>query len=68
MTAEPFPSRLASIARGTGELDGVYHVALNELVEAVEVGGTTEQRRTLAELITQERLFDFAQLAPTLAI
>ena len=29
--AEPLPSRLASIARGTGEVDAVYQVAFDAL-------------------------------------
>src|SRR5581483_6494492 len=36
VTAEPMPSRLASLADGTGDVDRVYHVALYELQEAVE--------------------------------
>ena len=34
VTAEPLPSRLAAIAQGTGELDCVYHVALEQLTSA----------------------------------
>ncbi|PID98087.1 MAG: restriction endonuclease, partial [Actinobacteria bacterium] len=42
LTAEPTPSRLASIALGTGDIDMVYHLALPELMEAVDrVGGDT---------------------------
>jgi hypothetical protein len=37
VTAEPMPSRLRSIAIGTGEVDCVYHVAFNELAKALEV-------------------------------
>jgi hypothetical protein len=36
VTAEPLPSRLRSIAIGTGEVDCVYHVALNVLAEALD--------------------------------
>jgi len=36
VTAEPLPNRLASVARGTGEIDAVYHVCLPELWAAVE--------------------------------
>lgn len=36
VTAEPMPSRLRSIAIGTGEVDCVYHVALPELTEALQ--------------------------------
>jgi NgoMIV restriction enzyme len=35
VTAEPLPSRLRSIAIGTGEVDCVYHVALGELESAL---------------------------------
>jgi hypothetical protein len=59
VTAEPLPSRLAAIARGTGEVDAVYHVALDELVQATETAGNAEQQSALEELITQNRLADF---------
>jgi len=59
VTAEPLPTRLASIARGTGEIDAVYHIALEELVDAVASVGTDVQRTTLSELVGQSRLFDF---------
>ncbi len=68
VTGEPFPSRLASIARGTGELDAVYHVALEELVTATEMAGSSEQRHVLEELTSQERLLDFSQLPQILAV
>jgi hypothetical protein len=35
VTAEPLPSRLRSIAIGTGEVDCVYHAALPELEQAL---------------------------------
>ena len=35
VTCEPLPTRLAAIARGTGEVDCVYHVALDEIVEVM---------------------------------
>lgn len=66
VTAEPLPSRLAAIARGTGEVDAVYHVALDELVVATNVAGTQDQKDVLDELITQDRLMDFASLPETL--
>jgi hypothetical protein len=53
VTGEPQPSRLASIARGTGEIDCVYHMALPELERAVKkaskapsAAGTTTQEET----------------------
>ena len=66
VTCEPLPTRLAAIARGTGEVDGVYHVALPELVLAVQATGNDEQRRALDEIISQDRLFDLDDLVPTL--
>jgi hypothetical protein len=36
VTAEPLPSRITSLALGTGDVDCIYHAALYELVEAVE--------------------------------
>jgi hypothetical protein len=46
------PSRLAAIARGTGEVDCVYHIAFEELVAATDAAGTAEQKKVLDELIT----------------
>jgi hypothetical protein len=67
VTAEPLPSRLAAIARGTGEVDTVYHVALDELSTATASIGNAEQQAVLAELITQRRLADFHSLVEILA-
>jgi hypothetical protein len=66
VTAEPLPSRLASIGRGTGEVDAVYHVAFAELRDSVAAVGTAEQRDVLAELTDQSRLLDLAALPKTL--
>lgn len=68
VTAEPLPSRLAAIARGTGEVDAVYHIALPELEKAVAYVDNDEQLQCLAELLDQGRLRDFMDLAPTLAL
>jgi hypothetical protein len=68
VTAEPLPSRLAAIARGTGEVDAVYHVALDELVAATNLKGTQDQKDVLDELITQDRLLDFSRLPETLTL
>ena len=54
VTAEPLPSRLAAIARGTGELDCVYHIALQQLRTACQ--DNTSASDTLEELIEQDRL------------
>jgi len=65
VTAEPLPSRLAAIARGTGELDCVYHVALPQLRAACPSGSESEV--ILSELIEQDRLRPFASLAEVVA-
>jgi NgoMIV restriction enzyme len=36
VTAEPLPSRITSLALGTGDLDCIYHAGLHELIEAVD--------------------------------
>jgi hypothetical protein len=66
VTAEPLPSRLIAIARGTGEVDAVYHIALGALVEAVEAVGNDLQKELLDECILQRRLLPFSDLVPTL--
>jgi hypothetical protein len=68
VTAEPLPTRLAAIARGTGEVDAVYHVALDELVQATDTAGNAEQKAVLDEMMTQDRLDDFETLVAVLAI
>jgi len=73
VTAEPLPSRLASIALGTGEVDCVYHFALKELRESIEElveSGRTDDA-TLDMLLTMtegDRLRDIADLPLDLAI
>ena len=66
VTAEPLPSRLASIARGTGEIDCTYHLALPELVAAVKNVGNHLQCRVLDELVANGRLADLADLPDAL--
>ena len=66
VTAEPLPTRLAAIARGTGEIDAVYHVALEALQTATKVAGTQAQQDALAEIVGQHRLLDVTELPTTL--
>jgi hypothetical protein len=68
VTAEPLPSRLASLALGTGDLDMVYHFALPELVKGVELSGNDEAVSMLDILIEGKRLRDIADLPLDLAI
>lgn len=67
VTAEPLPTRLASIAMGTGEVDAVYHVALDELIIAVERSRAIEQIEILDLMVAQHRLLDLARLPGVLA-
>jgi predicted small metal-binding protein len=67
VTAEPMPTRLASLARGTGEVDAVYHVALDELRAACIAVGNREQAEVLEELVDHGRLRDLSTLASTIS-
>jgi hypothetical protein len=59
VTAEPLPTRLASIARGTGEVDVTYHIAYDELDAAVAASRNTGQQDAWAEVTGQGRLRDY---------
>lgn len=67
VTAEPLPTRLAAIARGTGEVDATYHLAYPAMAKAVKEVGTGEQQDAWAEVTEQGRLLDYAELAVALA-
>ena len=67
VTAEPMPSRLASLADGTGDIDRVYHVALYELQRAVQdlVAEDPSKRNwqeDLARMVRGLRLADISDL------
>lgn len=68
VTAEPLPTRLASLALGTGDLDCVYHFALPELSMAVEKTGGEDQLEMLLGMIDGRRLRDISDLPFDLAI
>jgi NgoMIV restriction enzyme len=67
VTAEPLPSRLASIARGTGEVDAVYHVAFGALAASVAGNANPDQAEAWREVVGQRRLLSYESLAETLA-
>jgi hypothetical protein len=67
VTAEPLPSRLASIARGTGEVDAVYHVAYDALAASVARNANADQQDAWREVTGQRRLLSYERLAGTLA-
>lgn len=65
VTGEPLPSRLASLALGTGDLDCVYHFALYELMDAVKVycsQGREDIIETMQNLVDGKRLKDISDL------
>jgi hypothetical protein len=68
VTAEPLPTRLASLALGTGDLDCVYHFALAELVYAVEANQNDAQMDMLNTLLKGNRLRDISDLPFDLVI
>ncbi|MBD9661455.1 NgoMIV family type II restriction endonuclease [Pantoea sp. PNT03] len=68
VTAEPTPSRLASIALGTGDIDCVYHFALYELQAAVKFLGLHDAADMLAVMVNGKRLKDISDLPLDLAI
>lgn len=68
VTAEPLPSRLASLALGTGDIDCVYHFALPELVSAVKASDAEDSMEMLNILIEGKRLKDISDLPLDLAV
>jgi hypothetical protein len=67
VTAEPLPSRLASIARGTGEVDAVYHVAYDAMAASVAEHANSEQADAWREVTGQRRVLSYDLLLGTLA-
>lgn len=73
VTCEPLPKRLAAIARGTGEVDCVYHAALDELTASLKAlaasgeSAAASELDTLEELTEQDRLRSLETLPAVLA-
>ncbi len=73
VTAEPLPSRLLSIARGTGEIDAVYHLLFGEMSEALSTlcGEDSYMRRQAddwTEMVDTRRIRPYDELAEVLAL
>ena len=68
ITGEPLPSRIASLALGTGDIDCVYHFALYELMEAVNSIGAEDAKEMLNILVSGKRLKDISDLPLDLAL
>lgn len=68
VTAEPLPTRLSSLALGTGDVDFVYHAALPELREALTAAGNEDQLDMLNTIVEGRRIRDIADLVLDLLI
>ncbi len=68
VTGEPLPSRLASLALGTGDIDCVYHFALPELTASVERLANEEALNVVKMLVDGKRLKDISDLPLDLAV
>lgn len=68
VTGEPMPTRLASLATGTGDLDCVYHMALNELEQSLQEVGDESQKEVFELLVEGNRLRDISDLPFDLAV
>ena len=66
VVGEPLPSRIASLAYGTGDIDCIYHFALRELLEAVAENDSESD--ILDTLVSGRRLRDISDLPFDLAI
>ena len=68
VTFEPLPSRLASIALGTGDIDCTYHGALYELLAAAKESSHSDSLEMLQLLIAGRRLRDVSDIPFDLAV
>ncbi len=73
VTAEPMPSRVASLALGTGDIDCVYHLFLTEMLETVQEIVEKEERgedslEILDVMVRGRRLKDISDLPLDLAV
>ncbi len=68
VTAECLPSRLASLALGTGDFDCLYHFALPELKKAVINSSHDDSEEMLMTLCDGKRIKDISDLPLDLAV
>ncbi len=68
VTAEPLPSRIASLALGTGDVDCVYHFALPELRSTLVFPGFEGYLDMLDMMVSSDRLKDISDLPLDLAL
>ena len=67
VTAEPLPSRIASLGFGTGDIDAVYHISYPELLVAVKAEGNPKELQDLNVMVQGDRLRDYNELAGVLS-
>lgn len=68
VTGEPSPSRIASIALGTGDIDCTYHFALAELINAAAELELADAMELLETMVQGKRLKDISDLPLDLAV
>jgi len=68
VTGEPLPSRIASVALGTGDIDCVYHLALPELQDTISKLGRDDADEMLSIMVNGKRLRDISDLPFDLAV
>lgn len=73
VTAEPLPSRIASLALGSGDIDCVYHFALYELQRSInrlarQQTGYQDSQELLNNMVEGKRLRDISDLPLDLAV
>ncbi|MGH9653630.1 MAG: NgoMIV family type II restriction endonuclease [Candidatus Acidiferrales bacterium] len=68
VTGEPLPSRLASLALGSGDIDCVYHFALPELLSSVKRRRIEDSVFLMKMMVEGERLKDITDLPLDLAV
>ena len=68
VTAECLPSRLASLALGTGDIDCLYHIALPELERAVNSLDHPDAQDLLGTMLVGRRIRDISDLPLDLAV
>lgn len=68
VTAEPTPSRISSLALGTGDLDCVYHFALPELIHAAKSNRMDDSLDFIDMMVKGKRLKDISDLPLDLVI
>jgi hypothetical protein len=68
VTAECLPSRLASVALGTGDIDCLYHIALPELIESTDKDEFPDAYEMLQTMVAGRRIRDLTDLPLDLAV